>query len=354
MNIKKQNMYNFIILIVLTWFFLVPRTLIQHELVLERFEIWDKIMPPFAILIFILLLFLSNKKINFKIVLYLILLIFFGFMNIKIYYYLLTYLIAYFIIKSDLNYTWNKNILAIIVFAGVSWQIIYYRYFGNFVVSLKDPNYSSFFLFLAYIYIYSRKSLFFKLLSFIVLFFGFLTGSRNFLVCLIFYFIFSFDFTKSILNYFKLNSYKKLIYFSLILVILLGGVFLIFTNNMGGEKIDDRINILNIFDGSNQKRFYSNFYLIRTIDERILLNNEHEWNNNLPKPHNFVFRSIVMYGLLSTIIIINMNGYIFDYYINNKNLNIFMGIITYLMFLGEVTSLFWLVLESIYFKEFEK
>lgn len=281
--LKNKNIYNFMIISICFYCFCVwasaqnPR--IEDQFYLNNRELIEKLDTVIRHTLYIIFFIFSNilliKKNN--IFLYVITIILFLQFLITKNTDLITVIITLFTLKALIENTKyiNKKLIkkfCYIYIVGVIIQLSLFKYFGRRVLSLLDPNWTAYLLFLFFILLDKIKLSFLKWL---VLFMGFLMLSRNYVLGVVLYFLLKIPiilkiFRKVLKKIFRDNTIAvSLFIFSM--TIFIGYLFLKVSHHSDYNYTASRI--LTINDDSNYLRFEQYFSFFKALKEYDILRN---------------------------------------------------------------------------------
>ncbi len=223
---------------------------------------------------------------------------------------LIEYLLLYKILRDKKNSINIPNSILVISTIGVLFYSI--LYFGNLkgylCTGLMEINQSGFLIFFLFTIIYHRN----KKIGTLLLLFGLLTLSRNYLLCLIVLFFMNNKISYKLSE--KLN-FKALLAISLVFLTILSYSFnYAYDNNKISESYSDYRKFIYIYDYSNYFRFSTNFNLIELyfqhptklltgIDDEEFIALAHQLAINKSRlyrpilPHNYFFSYFRIYGI---------------------------------------------------------
>lgn len=231
----------------------------------------------------------------------------------------------------------------------ILYSILYFGKNGRYAyTAAAEPNISGLYIFLIAVIFFYKKNYFF----YPILILGIFTFSRNYLLCVIIFFLIE---KNNIIKklFLKIKNFNFIAYFSIMTLIFLG----LFSEKMYREgKIEkwkpatfvERLK--SPLDVSNYLRFNANLNVLKVYQlypEKILtgikekefieINYIESRKNKLlyvgNKPHNFFFNYIRIYGFFSFFIFYIL-GKIFENRINEKSISFYIPIMIYAIFLG--------------------
>lgn len=250
----------------------------------------------------------------------------------------LIFIIYYSKIEIELNEK-IKRIIILTSFASISFQMFTNNFLGYIpVLSWQDPNYSAYYLFMFFLFTKRNN---YKIISYVTLSFGFLTLSRTYILAVIIYLII--DKSHNVRNFitkFKLNSFYKLSFISIVFVLFVGNYFL---SNVGDIiNVNDRTfdRITNINDASNQFRFIANNKFIEALinnPSKFLFGVDKETYQSsffINTPHNSFLALITNYGMLFSIGFLIVFGNCINKLFVEKNYSIIISQFVFFTLLG--------------------
>ena len=215
---------------------------------------------------------------------------------------LIEYLLLFKILKNySKDFYISTSILVLSLIGVIFYSIIYFgRLKGYLCTGLMEINQSGFLIFFLFLLFYKRN----RKIGTILLIFGTITLSRNYLLCLNIFFVLK---NKISINLYQHLSFRKLLLISLIFLTLLSYSFdWAYEHGKISESYNDFRKYIYIYDYSNYFRFYTNYNLIElyiTYPKKLITGiNEDEFISlNLQKarqngrlyrpilPHNYFF-----------------------------------------------------------------
>lgn len=202
-----------------------------------------------------------------------------------------------------------------------------------------------------------------KLFGRLVLLFGCLSLSRNYILALAIYFVMNVrknGFFKRHFNS-RLFDFRFLMISTSIVLYVLGAIccyqysrgMVIYETTFWGR-------LTNFFDISNYLRFTTNYFLIEVFNQNpilwlvgckvnefkrlcLLYANQHGQFYKGNNPHNFLFSYIKLYGLAGVLDVLYV-GHIFKKFLCKENLGIYLAVCTYCIFLSVGANGCWLLL----------
>ncbi len=261
------------------------------------------------------------------------------------------------------NWTILFSVIGVIVYSCLYWGFLNrFAYIG-----FKDPNYSSFAIFLLAVILFYRN----KKLGILLFLFGILSFSKSYMLALIIFTFFKFFIPirkKSFINNLRLNNLLFITTYSIIIMLCMSYIFIYFyeAGNIQNYATGGFSRFYTIIDGSNLKRFLTNtnvlqiFYndpkfILTGISDATFLELNHELLTDFGLdteptfPHNFFFNQLRQYGVFIIFILLYLN-LLFKRVINKCNLHVFLAIFFYGVFLGVGFSSYWLILSLIAMK----
>ncbi len=194
-------------------------------------------------------------------------------------------------------------------------QFLFYRVGGRITSSFLDPNISGYYLFLIYCYFRSSST---KSLSGLVIFVGFVTLSRNFILSVMLFELINlllvFSLVKKVMG--KLRT-GFLVLMSTILVSITS--YWIVEDNSYSETIGGDVSRLSsLNDGSNYSRASANTDFLNRVSKGafIIFGNGNEMDSRSShRPHNAFFRAAYRYGIILAILSVLVYCHIANFYI---------------------------------------
>lgn len=263
-----------------------------------------------------------------------------------------TIYIALFITSHEYEIS-NKiaKLLTYLSFISIILQMMFFRNLGRPVLSIIDPNYSGFYIFLVFVSLDKMNSKF-KYLSIIL---GFLTFSRVFILALLLYHLFKSKRIISFVYKVKFSSFHSLSIVSCIALMLFSCYFVNNVTIVAEQYSISRLYKLN--DPSNMSRFVANIRFFKALhdDKKFLLLGEKDIEIYKKKfykniPHNNFFEGIRRYGLPLYILMFFLINKAFNRVISQNNINIVFATFSYYAFLGGLANGYKLLLTLIILK----
>lgn len=333
-----KKIYNFIFVITFLFVYIVPQSGFLYNNLIYLYYL--------VLVICSTLLVINNAKLKAKD--YFLLFALFLILGVRFYFTLdieslnlfFTIYVAFILIRSSYNVD-KKIFKKVIVLSLISVciQMLFLRDFnGTPVLSVLDPNYSGFYIFILYLSLDKLKSN----LKYLAIFLGLLTFSRVFILAFLIYIIVKNVKITKFLQSRKLNNFFLIAILSCTILI---GFSYYFVNNVQVNAQPFSIKKLYTFnDPSNMSRFQANTYFIDALinDGNFRLFGEDnivEYQIKIYKniPHNNFLDGIRRYGLLLYTIVFLCIGMVINKLFYNKNIPIIVSMFSYYTFLGGLT-----------------
>lgn len=200
--------------------------------------------------------------------------------------------------------------------------------------SAIDPNFSGYYFFLFFLLCWKMN---FKKIGVIIISIGLMTLSRNFLLAILLFSIFSANAIQVLCRKLKILNYYLLVLISMSLL-LIGGLYYLKNVKIDYRYSNSSDRLLDVKDESNQERFLINTIVVSNIyaDPYNFLwgKSQSEYKAKLYKkfPHNAFLALIIGHGLLLSIVYLIFFGKIFNQNFD-ANIPYIFSLFAYFLFL---------------------
>jgi len=243
--------------------------------------------------------------------------------------------VAFFVVKRKASL--NKrmvNISLLLIFISFVIQLSTFRFHARPVLSIIDPNFSGFYIFL--VFLLCRK-MNMKMMSYVFLFMGALTLSRNFYLAVFVFFLFTH--MKKLCFFFLKLKFVNVVIFSHVALLIMGFYFVLtFDDQIYYDQTLSRI--AQVEDRANFYRFSANIFfwhdLLNSPFDSFYGREVEEYAENVfaVVPHNVLFKTIMSYGLFVGIVYLLCMFYLFKLNYSVMNMPYIISLLMYFLFLG--------------------
>lgn len=231
-----------------------------------------------------------------------------------------------------------KKIVLTIVFVAVIYQLITIRFDGvRPVINWYDPNYSGFFIFVLFLFLRYEKM---RIMSYIILFVGFLTLSRAYILAVLIYFVFTkISLFVSLIRKFRLNRFFVILFISFMPLFFIESYFISQDSRLKANTSENK-NLYEVADASNQDRFTANVMFKEDLFNNLqkyqfgVALEDYTTNVFRNTPHNSFYTMIINYGIYFTILYFIIFAKIYNRFFNKQNIAIIISLFSYYMLLG--------------------